>query len=277
MMDQDRSCHRSDDSRLIWRYEFICELSEMLQADYQFFQSRPMFRKLFFDKLARLSGQRRSDDFAERQCSESLVIWVLDGNLIFHLLTSQNQGRLEDEIIALQRRNASLEEQVLGKDAEIQNLHREISAKGSSSKELDRSNFVSRTRYEASAIAYKQDLSEKMQENRKLHAIIVQSQRESDPYDDQHFITEFRALETKVEHLVKKHFPATQAKIEWKAYNDVKASDDRDFFLQAYVANEIARGFFSPDARLFGLDEKTEEYQAAFERLLQSCNGEYGR
>lgn len=114
-----------------------------------------------------------------------------------------------------------------------------------------------------------------MQENRKLHAIIVQSRQESDPYDDQHFTTEFRALETKVEHLVKKHFPATQATIEWKAYDDVKASDDRDFFLQAYIAKEIARGFFSPDARLFGLDEKTEEYQAAFERLLQSCNGKY--
>lgn len=74
MMDQNRSRRRSDDSPLFRWYEFICELPEMLQADYQFFQSHPMFRKLFFDKLARLSGQRRSDDFAERQCSESLVI-----------------------------------------------------------------------------------------------------------------------------------------------------------------------------------------------------------
>lgn len=124
---------------------------------------------------------------------------------------------------------------------------------------------------------HKEDLNQKLQENQKLHAIIAQSGQASDPSDDRYFTDRFKALQEQIEHLVKKHFPATQGETSWKEYDTVGTQDDRDFFLQAHIANVIAQEFFSHDARLFGLDEKTEECQAAFEKKLLGYNGKHGQ
>lgn len=116
-----------------------------------------------------------------------------------------------------------------------------------------------------------------MQENRKLHAIIVQGGQDSHPYDDQNFTAMFGELQVQIEHLVKTHFPASRGETGWKEYDTVRAQEDRDFFLQAHIATVIAQEFFSHDARLFDLDERTEEGQAAFEKKLQECNGKHGQ
>ena len=113
---------------------------------------------------------------------------------------------------------------------------------------------------------YKQDLGLQVQENQKLHAIVLSSRLESDPYDDGHFATGFAALENKIEHLVKKHFSADRDRTGWIEYDSVKEADDRDFFLQAKIATATAQAFFSHEAKLFGLEERTEQPQAAFEK-----------
>lgn len=132
-------------------------------------------------------------------------------------------------------------------------------------------------RQKALTAKYKQDLSLTVQENRKLHAIIIKSVQESDPYDDSHFSTNFAALEDKIFHLVKKHFSANGAITGWYEYDSVKESDDRDFFLQAHIATATAQALFSHEERLFGLDERTDRHLAAFETLLQDSHSEHRR
>ena len=122
---------------------------------------------------------------------------------------------------------------------------------------------------------HKQELSRAAQENRDLHAAIIESGQESDPFDDQQLAAKFRALEGKLHHLVKRHFPATRKTTGWKEYDNIRAQDDRELFLQAHIATVIAQEFFGHDARLFGLDEATEKSHAAFEKLLLEKNGKH--
>ena len=123
---------------------------------------------------------------------------------------------------------------------------------------------------------HKQELARKVQEKQMLHAKIIENGREEDPYDDQHITTKFTALETEIEHLVKKHFSATRDQAGWKDYDNVRQPDDRDFFLQAHIATVLAEEIFIHSGRLFGLDERIEKYQASFEKLLQDSQGEHG-
>lgn len=112
------------------------------------------------------------------------------------------------------------------------------------------------------------------EENRELHAILIQSCEGNDPHDDQYWQAKFGTLQGKVLRLVKKHFSTTQGTTRWKEYDQIRAQDDRGLFLQADITTVIAKGFFDHEAHLFGLDERNEGSQAAFERLLLSCNGE---
>ena len=115
------------------------------------------------------------------------------------------------------------------------------------------------------------------QDNRRLHAIVAESAQEIHPYDDQHITKQFTTLSGKIEHLVRKHFPATQSKTSWKEYDNIRDTDDRDYFLQAHIATALAQRFFSPYVRLFGLEKKIEQQQASFESLLEEYEGEINR
>ena len=55
---------------------------------------------------------------------------------------------------------------------------------------------------------YKQELTRKTQDLRKLYAIIAQSKPASDPFDDQFCTTGFGMLAADVQSLVKRHFQA---------------------------------------------------------------------
>lgn len=125
---------------------------------------------------------------------------------------------------------------------------------------------------------YKHEYNRTILKNQELHAMIVeQSRQETDPNDDSHFATNFAALESKIFNSVKKHFSANGAITGWYEYDSVQQPDDRDFFLQAHIATATAQALFSHEARLFGLDEKTERHLAAFEKLLQDSHGEHGQ
>lgn len=115
---------------------------------------------------------------------------------------------------------------------------------------------------------YKQELTRKTQDLRKLHTMIAQSRPESDPFDDQHFATEFGKLAAGIQSVVKKHVQTTLSSTRWKEFERVREPDDRDYFLQAYIATEIARNFLDRDARVFDLDPKPEADLADFEDLL---------
>ena len=119
----------------------------------------------------------------------------------------------------------------------------------------------------------KHDLQERKQEVRSLHSIIVRSRPESDPFDDHHFTTSFGTLEANIQNLVKKYFGATLGESSLKALNSVHAPDDRDLFLQSYVAKYVWHGCFNHDALFFGLDQETEERQGDFEVRLQKRQG----
>ena len=113
-----------------------------------------------------------------------------------------------------------------------------------------------------------QELTQKTQDLQNLQTIIDQSRPESDPFDDEFFTMSFEFLAREIQDVVKKHFQKPQSNYKWKEFEDVKGPDDRDYFLQAYIATQIARAFFSPDARVFDLDPKSEADLAKFEDLL---------
>ena len=145
-------------------------------------------------------------------------------------------------------------------------LENELRSKGEKIQELN-------THQETLVAQHKQELNRQMLENRKLHASILESGQQEDPYDDQHFTLKFSSLRTDIQHLVKKHFSPDGGKSTWREYDNLRELDDRDFFLQAYVANRIAEKFFGSDARIFGLEDTTNEHQASFEKLLQDSEG----
>ena len=121
---------------------------------------------------------------------------------------------------------------------------------------------------------YKQEMTRKTQDLRELHTMIIdQSRPESDPFDDHHFTTGFGKLATDIQSVVKRHFQTTRSSTRWTYFEHVREADDRDFFLQTYVATQLARGFFSRDARVFDLDPKSEEDLADFEDLLHQSQG----
>ena len=110
---------------------------------------------------------------------------------------------------------------------------------------------------------------------RKLHAIIAESAQDIHPYDDQHITKHFTALQGKIDHLVRKHFPATRTKTSWKDYDNIRDTDDRDYFLQAHIATVLAQSFFSPYVRLFGFEREIEQQQANFESMMEEHKGKH--
>ena len=122
---------------------------------------------------------------------------------------------------------------------------------------------------------YKQELTRKTQDLRKLHAMIARSRPESDPFDDQVFTTGFGTLAADIQSLVKRQFQTPRSNTIWNDFEQVREPDDRDYFLQAYIATEIAWGFFSHHARVFDLDSKLESDLADFEDLLHDSQGEH--
>ena len=52
---------------------------------------------------------------------------------------------------------------------------------------------------------------------------------ETEPYDDEHITTKLAALESKIEHLVKRQYFENRKKTNWNEYNSVQEPDDRDF------------------------------------------------
>lgn len=129
--------------------------------------------------------------------------------------------------------------------------------------------------HEITIAQYRQELTRKTQDLRKLHAIIAESRPESDPFDDHYFTTGFGTLAADIQSLVKRHFQTTRSNTRWRDFEHVKEPDDRDYFLQAHIATQIARGFFSHDARVFDLDSKLESHLAEFEDLLHQRQGEH--
>ena len=126
---------------------------------------------------------------------------------------------------------------------------------------------------EASIVQLKQDLTEQKHRSRKMGAIIARSRTEDDPFDDQYFVAQFGALGAKIESLVKRHFERTLKTTKWKNFDAVREPDDRDYFLQAYIATQIAREFFAPGAGIFGFDAALERVQAHFEGQLHDARG----
>lgn len=117
------------------------------------------------------------------------------------------------------------------------------------------------------------ELIEKKQTLRQLHSIIARSRPESDAFDDHHFTMAFGTLQANIQNTVKAHFGATLAKSTLEPLNSVTKPDDRDLYLQSYIAKLVARGYFSKDAGVFGLEPDAEQSQTRFEAQLRKHEG----
>ena len=161
-----------------------------------------------------------------------------------------------------------------------------ILAKESSFKRLDKEQKALQSKLTAKTVKLdnskktiarlQQDLSSKNQTLGKMHAFVVESGQQTDPYDDRYFTEKFKTLRNDIQHLVKKYFPATLDRSSWKEYDNVSKDDDRDFFLQAKFATVLAQTLLSHDRPIFGLGGAEERNLAAFEQLLQGNQGKHG-
>ncbi|KAG7006536.1 hypothetical protein G7Y79_00014g037110 [Physcia stellaris] len=125
------------------------------------------------------------------------------------------------------------------------------------------------TAHNSSLAQLEHELVEKKKELGKLHSMIVRSRPESDAFDDHHFTMAFGTLQANIQNTVKGHFDGTLARSELEPLNSVTKPDDRDLFLQSYIAKLVAWGYFSQDAGVFGLERDAEESQARFETQLR--------
>lgn len=173
-----------------------------------------------------------------------------------------NVQRLMSENEDLQVKNVSLEELDSRNRLYIHRLEKELAEKGQ---------LISGQKLMIAQ--YEHEMTRKTQDLRRLHTMIAESRPESDPFDDNHFTTGFAELATAIQSVVKRHFQTTRSNTRWRDFEHVRETDDRDFFLQAHIATQLAHAFFSRNARLFDLDPKSEADLADFEDLLHQSQG----
>ncbi|KAI4247803.1 MAG: hypothetical protein L6R42_009547, partial [Xanthoria sp. 1 TBL-2021] len=116
------------------------------------------------------------------------------------------------------------------------------------------------------------ELKKTKRKNQELNAMIVQSGQESEPFDDTYIRASFDTLMADIEHLVNKYFPAGQGSTGWKEYDKIKESADRNYFLRASIASTFCQELLSHNARVFGLDNDSEEHLGVFEKMLQDSH-----
>ncbi|KAI4250355.1 MAG: hypothetical protein L6R42_008744, partial [Xanthoria sp. 1 TBL-2021] len=116
------------------------------------------------------------------------------------------------------------------------------------------------------------ELKKTKRKNQELHAMIVQSGQESEPFDDTYIRASFDRLMADIEHLVNKYFPAGQGITGWKEYDKIKESADRDFFRRAHIASTFCQELLSHNARVFGLHNDSEEDLGVFEKMLHDSS-----
>ena len=170
--------------------------------------------------------------------------------------------QLKNATKMLRRKNNSLVLQESKHDRERQHL-------------IDqRATLSDRVAAQESSIAHlKRGLEEKRLELQKLHTIIARSRSESDAFDDLHFTMAFGTLQANIQSTVLGHFGAILVKSELEALNSVNKDDDRDLFLQSYLAELLAKGYISRDAGVFGLERDAEDSQGTFEAQLHKHKG----
>jgi len=107
-----------------------------------------------------------------------------------------------------------------------------------------------------------QEQSKRAAELSKLHAIVLQSQKSSEPFDDTFFRDKFNVLEAQIEHLVKRYFHGTAAmngKQGWRELASIASAEDKDLFLRSEIARLVAQALFAPLHCCFGLKTQTDE------------------
>jgi small-conductance mechanosensitive channel len=120
----------------------------------------------------------------------------------------------------------------------------------------------------------KEQMKQNAQDRRKLHAMILQGSQKGDPFDDDYICGKFTTLQGDIQHVVKAHFQRPGAKSfiarlqPWSEFEDIKEPDDRDYFVQAEIADSVY-ALFKGETRLFGLLEAEETYLGDFEDLIR--------
>ena len=116
-------------------------------------------------------------------------------------------------------------------------------------------------------------LASKANELRKLHALVLQSQQSSEPPNNEDIRAKLNSLEGQIVNLMKKEFLKTKGRTGWRDFDDIEALDDRDFFLQADIANTIAKLLFAPALKVFGLDSNLDHALGEIENRLEQLPG----
>lgn len=86
----------------------------------------------------------------------------------------------------------------------------------------------------------------------------------------------FTDLEGAIQHLVTRYFNADDLESQnvWPEYKQSRQLEDRDLWLQAHIATEIARSIISDQAEpCFGLPEEYKEDLCRLERFLNEMDG----
>lgn len=110
----------------------------------------------------------------------------------------------------------------------------------------------------------------------RLTRIIIEAGISNDKYDDDTVRVMFRDLEGAIQHLVTRHFNADvlESQNVWPEYKQLRQLEDRDSWLQAHIAREIARSIISDQAEpCFGLPETYEEDMCRLEQFLDEMDG----
>jgi len=107
-----------------------------------------------------------------------------------------------------------------------------------------------------------QEQSKRAAELSKLHAIVLQSQKSSEPFDDTFFRDKFNVLQAQIEHFVKRYFHSTatmSGKPGWKELASIQGAEDKELFLRSEIATLVAQTLFDPLHCSFGLKTQTDE------------------
>ena len=103
--------------------------------------------------------------------------------------------------------------------------------------------------------------------NKELPATIARAKAEEDPYNDQDIRAQFRALQYAIKVIVEEDFSTKREITGWALYDKIAELDDRDLFLQAYVAAILAADYFGDDALFFSYDAKMDNKLGGFDKL----------
>ena len=115
------------------------------------------------------------------------------------------------------------------------------------------------------------DLEDRVEElelrSKELPATIARAKAEEDPYNDQEIRAQFRALQYAIKVIVEEDFSTKREITGWALYDKIAELDDRDLFLQAYVAAILAADYFEDDALFFSYDAKMDNKLGGFDKL----------